>query len=94
MNDKGQAGIVYIYGLCLGIVILLLALYLAPALSESIETTRNVSSGDFYGLDCTNSSISNFNKITCYATDLSLPYFIGFLILLALAIIGGKILIG
>jgi len=46
------------------------------------------------GLDCDNSSISNFDKATCIATDLMLFYFIGFLIFLAGAVITAKFVFG
>jgi hypothetical protein len=91
--NKGQAGIIYIYGLMLGILILLLGFYLAPAISESSKNAMNESSGDFYGMDCNNESISNFQKVNCLATDLTMPYFIGFILLLSLAIIAGKVII-
>lgn len=87
MTNKGQAGILYIYGIMVGLVVLLLAFYLAPALSESTNEAMSESN-----LNCSSTDLSDVNKITCYATDLTLTYFIGFLILVALAIIGGKII--
>lgn len=44
------------------------------------------------GLDCSNSSISNFDKATCYVVDMNLFYFIGALIFIAGGIITAKFL--
>ena len=104
MNKKGQA---IFYSLMVGLVIIILGLALAPAVSQSTNTARNTSSNVSYtdadgntgnitqiGMDCSNSSISNFDKAACLATDLTLPYFIGFLIFLAGAIITAIITFG
>ena len=80
MNKKGS---VIIYGLMVALVLIVLALALAPSVSEQISTARNSSSGDIIGLDCGNDSISTFDKATCLTTDISLPYFIGGLIFIA-----------
>jgi hypothetical protein len=71
-----------------GLVVIILALALAPAISESIGTARNASSGDTIGLDCDNVSISNYDKATCVASDLTLFYFVA-----ALIFIGGAIVV-
>jgi hypothetical protein len=84
MNKKGS---VLLYGMMLGLTILILALALAPSTTEFATTARQ-------SLDCTNSSISRFDKATCYATDLSPFYFIGGLIFIAGAIVTSKILFG
>jgi hypothetical protein len=84
-NKKSQ---ILIYGLMLSVTIIILAMAIAPAISESSETARNVTNGDTIGLDCTNSSISNFDKATCVVTDINTFYFVGSLIM-----IGGIVLI-
>lgn len=89
MSKKGS---VMIYGIMVGLTLLILALALAPAVSEQTNTARNTSNGDLAGLDCDNSSISNFDKSACVVTDLSLPYFIGGLIFIAGAFITAKII--
>ena len=89
MNKKGS---VMIYGIMIGLTLLILALALAPAVAEQTNTARNATNGDLLGLDCTNSSISSFDKAACVATDLSLPYFIGGLIFIAGAFITAKII--
>jgi len=86
MNKKGQ---VFFYTLMLGIVVLVLALALATPVKESVNTSRTGSD-----LNCSNSSISNFDKGACIVADLTLFYFIGGLIFIGGAIITAKILWG
>ena len=86
-NNKGQ---VIFYALMVGLVIAILALALAPAVQESINLARNQSTDSSIGLDCDNESISNFDKAACVTTDITLPYFIGFLIFLAGAVVLGR----
>lgn len=85
---KGQ---VWAYGFMLGIVIIILALALAPIGKQFIDDAMNVTVGDAIGLDCGNASISNFDKGTCVIVDFSLPYFFGALILIGGAVILAKI---
>ena len=91
---KSKKASVVIFALMLGMVIIILALALAPALQESISTTMNTSSGDTFGLDCNNESISNFDKGACLATDLTLFYYIGALIFIGGLVIASKITFG
>jgi uncharacterized membrane protein len=84
MNKKGS---ILIYGMMLGLVVLILALALAPSVTEFATTSRT-------SLDCSNESISNFDRATCYVTDLSPFYFIGGLIFIGGAIVTSKILFG
>jgi len=96
MNSKSQ---VFFYSLMLGILILVLALALAAPVKETIDSVRNKSSSILMtdqttsqpGLDCSNSSISSFQKGSCIIVDLSLFHFIGGLIFLAGAIITAKL---
>ncbi len=71
-----------------GIVIIIVALALAPSGKSFIDDTMNESSGDRVGLDCNNESITNFAKGACVITDFSLAYFFG-----ALILIGGGIIV-
>jgi hypothetical protein len=89
MNKRGS---VLFYSLMLGITVLVLALALASPTKTFIEDARNQTVGDTIGLDCDNSSISNFDKATCVATDITLPYFIGGLIFIAGALVTAKII--
>ena len=91
MNKKGS---VMIFGLMIALVILILALALAPAVVENSNRARNATDGDTIGMDCDNTSISNFQKAACYATDLNVFYFIGGLIFLAGAFLTAKVVFG
>jgi len=91
MNKSGS---VVIYTLMIGMVIIILALALAPLVQDFTTSAMNSTSGDTAGLDCDNSSISNFDKATCVSTDLTLFYFIGALIFIAGLIITSKVVFG
>jgi len=82
---------VMIYSVMLGVVVIILALALAPAGKQVIGSAMNVTVGDSIGMDCGNSSISNFDKAACVVTDFSLFYFFGGLIFVAGTIIVGRI---
>ena len=88
LKKKNKKGAVWAYALMVGIVVIVLALALAPAGKSFIDSAMNESTADFIGLDCDNSSISNFQKGTCRIVDFSLAYFFGGLILIG----GGLIL--
>ena len=88
MNNRGQ---VWAYGFMLGICIIILALALAPTGKQFVDDARNTTTEDRVGLDCSNDSISNFDKATCVITDFSLPYFFGALIFIGGAVIIAKI---
>jgi hypothetical protein len=91
MNKDGG---VVIYGVMLGLVIVVLALALAPVVMNSTNRARNATIGDTIGMDCNNASISDFDKAACTATDLTLFYFIGGLIFIAGTVITAKIIFG
>jgi len=92
---KGQTAV---YGFMLGLIILIVALALAPAIVEQTNSARNATSNEGgvekIGLDCGNSTISNFDKATCYAVDLSPFYFIGILLFIAGTIVTARIIFG
>lgn len=81
MNKKGT---VIFFALMLAVVFFLLGLALAPALTEVVDESMT-------RLDCTNSSISSFDKGTCTIMDLNSPLFIAFIFSLAGGILGGII---
>jgi len=87
MNSKGS---VAIYAIMLALTVLVLALALAPPVREFIESARNSSVGDTIGMNCSTTD-SDFVKAACIATDLSLFYFVGALILISGGLIGAKI---
>jgi len=82
-----------IVGVMLAVVLIILLLALTPAIKETVDLNRNstISSGE-RGLDCGNSSISDYKKATCIGVDLAMPLFAAFLLGLAGLIIGAKIL--
>ena len=87
MDSKGS---ILIYGLMLSLVIIVIALALSPAVSESVNDARSESVGDVLGMNCSTTS-DNFIKSACVATDLSLFYFISGLIFIAGGILTAKV---
>ena len=67
-----------------GFALLILAMGIAPALKEQVDTSRNPAN-----MDCSNESISIFDKATCINVDASQFLFIGGLLFLGFAIIAG-----
>ena len=89
LSDK--RGSFVIYGLMVGLVIMILALALAPAISQFTGSAMNVTDGDKVGLNCSyTGNISNYDRAACVATDLTLFYFISFLVFLAGAVVTAK----
>jgi len=97
MNNRAQ---IFFYSLMLGILVLVLALALASPVKEIVDSTRNQSTSVLYtnqstsspGLDCSNSTISIFDKGACVVSDLSIFHFIGGLIFMAGAIISARLI--
>jgi len=88
MNKRAS---ILLYGIMLGLTIIILTLALAPVASESAGRAMNVTVGDTIGMNCTNSSISDFTKAACYAVDISVSYFIAILLFIGGAAITAKI---
>ena len=76
----------------IGLTVAILALALAPAVKQFTDDARNESTNSSVGLNCSSDLISNFDKAACVATDITLPYFIGFLLFLSGAIVVGRII--
>ena len=91
MNKSGST---VILGLMLGMVIIILALALAPVLQDTVDEAMSETSGDKYGLDCNNESISSFDKAGCIAVDLSWFYYLGALLFIGGLVITSKITFG
>ena len=90
MNKKGFTTVFYTFMLALTVVILALAL--AGPISETVSNVRNETyEGSNVGLNCSDTSISNYDKAACVASDMSIFYFIGGLIFIAGMIIAAKI---
>ncbi len=84
MNKKGQ---VIFVGFMIMLVMILLAFGMAPMVKEIIDQTRNSNN-----MDCDNESISDFDKVACVTTDISMFYFIAGFIALGIAVfVGGRI---
>lgn len=81
MYKKGQ---VVFFGFMLGLVIILLALALAPPIKQSIDNARS-------SMDCNNQSISNFQKAGCLATDSTMFYFTIGILMIGGIVIGARI---
>jgi len=92
VNKKGQ--IVFV-GLMLAIVTIVFAIAVAPAMTDWNNNLRNQTNeiGEASGMDCSNASISDYDKGACAIMDVTTPYFIGGLIALAAIIIAAKLII-
>ena len=90
LKKRGQA---MFFTLMLGVVVIILALALAPAVKQTSDTAQAPSTNETVGLDCMNNSISDFNKAQCFFTDLSTPYFFFGFIGIAGAIIGARLIL-
>jgi hypothetical protein len=71
MDGKGSAAFVYFM---IGILFFVLALALAPSLTDTTNQARNSDN-----LDCSNSSISNQDKSVCYQVDSMPPLYLAFI---------------
>lgn len=93
MNKSGQLT-TYFVTLMIGVVIIIMAMALAPTIKNVISDARSNSTSTTLGLNCSDSTINNYNKATCLFSDISLPAFVGSVIFIAGGIIGAKLLIG
>lgn len=91
MNYRGQ---VVFLGLMLCLTIVILALALAAPIKQATDGARQSSTEDTIGMNCSDSSISNYDKIACISTDLSLPLFVGIMIFIGGALLGAKYFLG
>ena len=89
MNAKGQ---VIFVSLMIALVFIILALAFAPVIKEFSDDAQNTTSQTQVGLDCSNSSISNFDRANCLFVDYMNPLFVGFLIFAGAAIAAGRLL--
>lgn len=90
MNKRGQ---VIFFSMMMCVVIIVLALALAAPTKTFTDGARNTTDAiGGQGLDCSNTSISSYDKGACILTDLSLPYFILGLIGIGAAFMGAKLI--
>lgn len=87
-GSRGQVSFVVA---SIAVVVILLALAFTPVIKQFADDARNSTTSTQVGLDCSNSSISNFDKASCIAVDVFNPYFTGFLIFIAGAFLVAKI---
>lgn len=88
---KGQ---IVFFGMMLGILIIVFALGVAPTVKEFTDAARNETDAvGGTGLNCTNPALSDYDKGACTITDLTLPYFIGGIVLIGGIILVSKIII-
>lgn len=91
MNNKAQASAL---AFMLAVVIIILGLSFAipvnQVTSDAMNKTNSI--GEVGGMDCSNSSISDFQKAGCWVTDIGQGYFIGGIIAIAGLVIAAKII--
>lgn len=78
MNKQGQ---IIIFKFMLSITIIILVLAVGPLISEVNVDARSVSN-----MDCDNSSISDFDKLGCLSSDVSLFLIVAIGLMIALAL--------
>ena len=93
MNNKGQVSMV---AFMIAIVVIIIAMALAFPTRQVADNAYNQTydDGRAEGMDCSNSSISDYVKAPCIIADITPAFFIGGLIGLAGLIAGAKILWG
>lgn len=97
LQPGGEANVAFrgqtlVLGLMIGIVVIIMALAFTPVLKQQVDDARNATSDTQVGLDCTNSTISKYDKVTCITTDASQAIFFWSLLGIAGAFIGAKLL--
>ena len=90
LNKRGQM----FYTIMLGLVVIIIALAIAPVVLSFVNDARAPTSDTAVGLDCGNSSISDYQKGQCVLTDLATPYFFFGLLAIAGIVIGAKLYFG
>ena len=82
MNRGGQ---VMLVGLMIGIIAFMAAMVFIDPIKDVVTESRGTTQ-----LDCSNTSITDGNKMTCLIVDLMLPAFIGICFALAATALGSK----
>jgi hypothetical protein len=90
LNNKGQT---IFFSLMLFVAVIVLAMALVVVVKSFVDDARAPTSDTQVGLDCSNSSISDYQKGQCMLTDLATPYFFYGLIGIAALIIGAKVIL-
>jgi len=77
----------------IGLTILVMALALAPAVKQQVDSARNETTLEgSNGMNCSSSLISDYDKSACVVSDLSIFHYIGGLIFIAGAIVTARII--
>lgn len=80
-----KRGSVYIVGLMIAVLLIFFALAIAGPMHDVINETRT-------SWDCSNSSISDYDKGGCLLADLTAPYFLGIVLVAAGTILAAKVI--
>ena len=91
MNNKGSAMFITFM---IGIVIVVMAIALANPLAQQLDVVRGNTTDTSEGLDCNNSSISNYQQAQCLLVDATAPFWFFGLIALAGIVMGAKVIFG
>lgn len=90
-----KLGVSFFLSMMLGVCIIIFGLALLPVIKDFNEDARNVTTADgATGLDCSNSSISDFQSAACLSNDITTYAFGGLLIAIGLAVMVGRIIWG
>lgn len=90
LNNRGQ---IVFYTLMLSVAIIVITLAMVVVVKSFVEEARSPTDTDSIGLDCNNSTISDFQQAQCVLTDLATPYFFFGMIAIAGMVIGAKLLL-
>ena len=91
LNKRGQ---VMFYTIMLSVVVVIIALAMTPVVKTFVDDARNTTTDSRQGLDCANTSISDFQQAQCVMVDLATPYFFFAFLGIAGIIIGAKVILG
>jgi hypothetical protein len=76
-------------GIMIGIIVIIVLVAFIEPIKNQIRTARNSDN-----LDCTNTSISTGQQMSCIIVDVTLPYFLGVGVAVAAGYIGMRSLFG
>jgi hypothetical protein len=90
MSNRGQ---MFFVTIMIALIFIILALVFAPVIKDFTTTAMNDSTDTSVGLNCTNPLSDTYTKANCLFVDYMNPYFVGFMIFGAGAIIGARLLL-
>lgn len=86
MNNRGQGLLISVL---IGVMIFMAGMLFTNFLKSDVTDARS----SLVGLDCSNTTISDGNKVTCLGVDLVVPYFIWAVISAAGGVIAARFLL-